>query len=176
MNGILTRNYIGAYPSKTDALFKIGNGLSNNERSDAFSIDFEGETKIAGHLFLEGHDSPIGDMRSAEWIATTQSSSGAQLSNSIYLQPGIWQLTLTMPTMSASSQGVYIGNLSSVLGYGYFTLSSQQAVSIPVEIDESMCTGGAIEGSREIWIASGSSTSNTFSNISRGRILAVRIA
>lgn len=148
----------------TDHAFIIGNGSSSTP-SNALSVDWSGNIEAAGDITVGGHDSPIGWRLSAVWTASSSSASGTAMTGDITLTPGVWMLGMITPTCSAT-KAYYFSNISSTLTYPYFTLGTGGSGWVPVEITTNTTTH----------VTSGASTACNYSNLTRGRILAVRIA
>lgn len=155
--------------SRGEWAFVIGNGNGipddPKESSNALTVDWDGNTEAAGDITVGGHSSPIGSRLSAVWTASSSSASGTAMTGDITLTPGVWMLGMITPTCSAT-KAYYFSNISSSLSYPYFTMGTGGSGWVPVEITTNTTTH----------VTSGASTACNYSNLTRGRILAVRIA
>lgn len=50
---VVSKISMGAFPLEDDALLKIGNGTSDNDRSNAFSVDWTGQAKAGGETLAK---------------------------------------------------------------------------------------------------------------------------
>jgi len=155
--------------NRGDWAFVIGNGNGipddPKESSNALTVDWNGNIEASGDITVGGHDSPIGSRLSAVWTASSSSASGTAMTGDITLTPGVWMLGMITPTCTAT-KAYYFSNISSSLSYPYFTMGTGGSGWVPVEITTNTTTH----------VASGASTACNYSNLTRGRILAVRIA
>lgn len=163
--GYSDQTVIGSYnDNKSTNAFEIGNGTSSTP-SNAFEVEWSGNIEAAGDITVGGHSSPIGSRLSAVWTASSSSASGTAMTGDITLTPGVWMLGMITPTCSAT-KAYYFSNISSTLTYPYFTMGTGGSGWVPVEITTNTTTH----------IASGAATACNYSNLTCGRILAVRIA
>lgn len=153
--------------NKSANAFEIGNGTGQGSTpySNAFEVSWYGNVTAAGDITVGGHSSPIGSRLSAVWTASSSSASGTAMTGDITLTPGVWMLGMITPTCSAT-KAYYFSNISSPLSYPYFTMGTGGSGWVPVEITTNTTTH----------VTSGASTACNYSNLTRGRILAVRIA
>lgn len=145
--------------NKSTNALEIGNGTSSTAKKNIFEVAWTGDITVGGH------DSPIGSRLSAVWTASSSSASGTAMTGDITLTPGVWMLGMITPTCTAT-KAYYFSNISSSLSYPYFTMGTGGSGWVPVEITTNTTTH----------VASGASTACNYSNLTRGRILAVRIA
>lgn len=138
--------------------FIIGNGTDGNSRSNALTVDWTGK------LTVEGHSSPIGDVKTAAWTASSSASSGTALTDTITLTPGVWLIVVSLPGVSRTHQ-YYLSNISSSTSK-YYSAVSQGTFSCIYQATSTISTS----------VMSAASTSTTYSTINRGHLEAVRIA
>lgn len=142
----------------------IGNGTDANNRSNALTVDWDGNIEAAGDITVGGHSSPIGDVQSASWTATSSAASTTNLTNEITLTPGTWMIVVSLPTVSRTHQYM-LTNISSAENK-YYSAVSMGTFTCVYQATSTTTTR----------VRSAASTSTTYSNITRGHIEAVRIA
>lgn len=93
--GYLSQTSIGRYnDNQANSAFEIGNGSADDARSNAFTVDWDGNTTAAGTITVEGHSSPIGTRltgtrESTAGTATTSYTTAAHID----LTAGTWLIT-----------------------------------------------------------------------------------
>lgn len=93
--GYESQTVIGRYnDNQQNNAFEIGNGESENARSNAFEVDWDGNTTAAGTITVDGHSSPIGTIitgtrEPTAGTATTSYTTAAHID----LTAGTWLIT-----------------------------------------------------------------------------------
>lgn len=142
----------------------VGNGTGPNARSNALTVDWDGNIESAGDITVGGHSSPIGDVQSASWTATSSAASTTNLTDEITLTPGTWMIVVSLPTVSRTHQYM-LTNISSAENK-YYSAVSMGTFTCVYQATSTTTTR----------VRSAAATSTTYSNITRGHIEAVRIA
>ncbi len=115
---------IGKYnDNKSGNLFEIGNGSSENNRSNALEVDEYGNATLAGYLTIEGHSTQIGFIYSATKsvaISNTDinnNTDGASIDvpAGIYVVIGQWQFN-TRSTTGTTNNAVRLYEGSNLIG------------------------------------------------------------
>lgn len=162
---------IGKYgnPFNQHLAFLIGNGTSNDLRSNALTVDWDGNTKMAGTLTMLDHDSPIGFYETkSDTVNKLTGTSFASISGSAYT-PSAGRYLITA---SARYSGASSGNRGVCIYQGGAVSDSTQ-VLVPAIQSASWATDLKTmgyfnaDGSTEFRIGllqnSGSSLSTTYS-------------
>lgn len=90
---------IGKYnDNKSNTAFEIGNGTNGNSRSNAFTVDWEGNTEAAGDI-TDGSENVLADKADSSSLATVATS-------------GSYNDLLDKPTIPTASQQVWYGTSS----------------------------------------------------------------
>lgn len=114
VNAVSAQCYVGCYPDMEsgEVMFGVGNGKSDSERSNAFTVDY------LGNMTVQEHASPIGTVKHSYLTASksvpSSTASGTELC-SVSLEPGLW-LCLCGVRFPAESGGIRRANLSEVSG------------------------------------------------------------
>lgn len=148
-----------------DYAFIIGNGTNSNARSNALTVDWNGNVEAAGDITVKGHSSPIGKVESAGWnVSSSSASGGTPLTGSITLTPGVWLIVVSLPSVSRTHQ-YYLSNISGPK-HKYYSAVSMGTFSCIYQADSTITTA----------VMSGASASTSYTNTDRGHLEAVRIA
>ena len=99
---------VGRYNKRhtTHTAFSVGNGTDNANRSDAFEVLWNGDTKASGGLFSNGHSSAIGTTKAeTNASARTVPQTGSAMLCSVLLEAGTWIVTgvVSMPASTAAA-------------------------------------------------------------------------
>lgn len=144
--------------NKSTNALEIGNGTSSTAKKNIFEVAWTGDITVGGH------SSPIGDVQSASWTATSSAASTTNLTDEITLTPGTWMIVVSLPTVSRTHQYM-LTNISSAENK-YYSAVSMGTFTCIYQATSTTTTR----------VRSAAATSTTYSNITRGHIEAVRIA
>lgn len=111
--GYQKQTVIGKFnDNKQNNAFEIGNGVADDARSNAFEVDWNGNTTAAGTITVEGHSSQIGDIRARGMGSDTvvHTATGTALC-ALTLPAGTWSL-VGFVRFPSNNTGVRRANIS----------------------------------------------------------------